>query len=360
MNPEIDNQIHDLLNVKFSGPVLSIILPLQPEISLKTKTAHALKIAADKAENQLSEICAGESGRLIIQKLHSVIGNLVIPPRKKGLAIFISPECEKRFFLDVPVEEKVIVNDFFEIRDVVYDSKQSIPLLLIVMSSKACRVFKGDQYHLNPVHLDVPESYYAYVDDVPERVGNFSDMTERKHAITEKFLRHIDDGVDKLQHENPLPIIICGAEKVLGHFKKLSKHSEAVIACVPGNYDDADVNHLLKLIAGDLAQVKQSRQKELIDKLQDAAGKKRLSYGISDVWKNASAGKGSLLIAEMNYHYAFALAPESYAVPDGHHTRTHDLVSGAVEYTLKYGGDVEFVEDGSLENYGRIALIHYY
>jgi hypothetical protein len=360
MKTKIDTEIQELLNAQPSAPALKVVLPLQPVISMKTETAHSLKIAADKARIMLSDNYAGDQAEVVMQKLQNVIDNLVIPPKKKGLVIYISPEFEKIFFLNVPVEEKVIVNDFFELRDLLYDAKQPVPLLLMILSSKTCHIFKGDQYNLSPLHLDIHESFYAYINDAPERVGNFSDMTERKHAITGKFFHHIDSGLDKILHENPLPMIICGAEKVLGLFKKLSKHNEAVIACVPGNYEDADINLLLKLTADNLGQVKTFREKELMDKLQDAAGKKRLSYGITDVWKNTSARKGSLLIAEMSYHFAGELAAESNVEPNRGYNRMHDLVDDAVENTLRYGGGVEIVENGFLDDFQHTALVHYY
>lgn len=358
MKTLIDNEVQEVLNAERSAPALSIILPLEPEISIKTETAHALKIAADKARVLLADDYPGEQSRVVMQKLQGIIDNLVIPPKKKGLIIYVSPVFEKVFFVNVPVEEKVVVNEFFELRDMIYDAKQPIPLLLMVVSGKFCRVFKGDQYNLSPVHLDIPESFFPYINDAPERVANFTDMTDRKQAITEKFLRHIDNELDRVLHENPLPLMVLGAEKILGTFKKLSKHTDAIIAYVPGNYDEADINHLLKLTADNLGQLKQSRQNALMEKLQDAAGEKRLSAGITDVWKNAAARKGSLLVAEINYH--FAEEPAVALSGDEKVSYMQDLVDDTIEKVLKYGGYVELVEDGTLENYRHIALVHYY
>jgi hypothetical protein len=360
MKTLIDNEIQEVLNAERSAPALSIILPLQPEISIKTETAHALKIAADKARILLADDYPGEQSQVVMEKLQGIIDNLVIPPKKKGLIIYISPLFEKVFFVNVPVEEKVIVNEFFELRDIIFDAKQPIPLLLAVISAKFCRVFKGDQYSLSPVHLDIPESFFPYINDAPERVANFSDMTDRKQAITEKFLRHIDNELGRVLHENPLPVIVLGAEKILGTFKKLSKHTASVIACIPGNYDEADINHLLKLTADNLGQLRRSRQKELMDKLQDAAGEKRLSYGITDVWKNAAERKGSLLVAEINYHFSEEFAVDLSGPADEKVSYMQDLVDDTIEKVLRYGGDVEFVDDGLLENFRHIALVHYY
>jgi len=360
MEPVLTPEITEVLNAAHSRPSLSVILPLEPRFSLKAEAAQSLKIAADKAHVELLKYYQDDECRPIVQKLQRLISEIRIPFMKKGLAIFISPEFERVFFLDTPVEEKVIVDESFEIRELLYNAKQTIPLLLVILSGKTCRVFRGNQYNLKEIRLQIRESVYAYVNDAPERVANFSDMTARKQIVVENFLHHIDRELDNLLNETPSAVLLFGPEKILGDFKKLSRHNDTIMAHIHGNYEEADINTLLKLTSVHLEPIKTARQQELMRALDDAAGRKLIAMGINEVWNSASDGKGRLLVIEKNYHFTYQLPFEQTGESDPLNPHMRDITDAAIERVLRYGGDVEFVDDGLLENFEHIALVRYY
>jgi len=90
-----------------------------------------------------------------------------------------------------------------------------------------------------------------------------------------------------------------------------------------------------------------------------------LSAGIREAWKASSCLNGSLLVVEKGFVYPARKAPEPGSI---YKEATHadnsfyikDAVDDVMEKVLAAGGDVEFVEDGVLKQYDRIALIRYY
>ncbi len=365
MNTTLNPEIREVMNAVHYRPALSIIMPLEPHISLKTEMAHKLKIVADKAKRELLQYYPDEQCQLIMQKLRNLIANLDIPVKKKGIAIYISPLFEKVLYLDSPVEETLIVDESFEIRDLLYSAKQDIKFLLLILSGQQSKVFLGDPTALTPLPSNIPESVYAFVTDSPERVGNFSDMTEHKQIVIDKFLHHIDEELGNLINEYHLPVLVLGADRILGQFKKLSKHNASVMDYVDGNYESETIAELTNLIQPCLDALKIRSQKELLDRLEEAAGQHRLVAGIGPVWRDAQSGKGKLLIVEKSYRFAAQHGPEPGIIeaanePYNHFSYIRDAVDDAMEKVLAAGGDVEFTEDGVLDRFEHIALIKYY
>jgi hypothetical protein len=134
---------------------------------------------------------------------------------------------------------------------------------------------------------------------------------------------------------------------------------------VHGNYEDATLPQLKVLLEPHVADWKQVIQKDILNQLQNAAGKKKLAIGMRNVWREATNRKGSLLVVEKNYMYAAEHGSKEDEIHRAGKTlnsfSSHkDAVDDAIEKVLENGGDVEFTDEGLLEEYDHIALIQYY
>ncbi|MGZ3755531.1 MAG: baeRF3 domain-containing protein [Mucilaginibacter sp.] len=365
MNLALNPDIREVTEVLHYRPALSITLPIQPHISLKTEMAHALKIVTDKAERELQQNYPADQCELIINKLSALVKNLEIPVNKKGLVIYVSPAFEKVLFLDITVAEKLIVDESFEIRDLVYNAKQAVNFLLLVLSGNETRIFLGDLSTLTPLPCDIPASVEEFLADSPERVANFSDMVEKKQLAIEKFLRQIDDELDTVLSEHQLPVLLLGTKRILGHFKKISKHLDHIMDYVDGNYESATIAELKDLTLPYTESWKAKQQNEVMARVDDAESQFRLSVGIQEVWRDAQNGKGKLLIVEKNYRFAAQHEAEPDVIqaikePYNQLSYIRDAVDDVIEKVLQSGGDVEFMEDGTLGKFDHILLIKHY
>lgn len=365
MDHPLNPEIHEVLDAIHYRPALSIVLPIEPRISLKTEMAHTLKIAADNAERELKRFYPEEQCELVMRKLSALVADLEIPAKKKSIAIYVSPVFAKVVYLDSRAEEKLIVDESFEIRDLLYDAKQAIGFILLVLSGQENRVFIGNRTSLNVLTSNIPQSIYSYVMDGPERADDFADMTAHKRTAIDHFLRHIDEELGNLINEHHLPVLVLGAERLLGEFKKLSKHTKSVMDYVEGNYENATIAELIGLVKPYLDVWQTRHQNQLLASMGDAAGQHRLATGIHQVWQDAHEGKGQLLIVEKNYRFAAQRGPEPGTIapvtePYNHFSYIRDAVDDVMEKVLKSGGDVEFTDERALEQFGHIALIKYY
>jgi hypothetical protein len=365
MNKLVPQEIREVMGAVHYRPAISIIMPFEPKMSLKTEIAYALKTASDRVERELREHYPNELGVLVMQKLRLLIKNLNFNTHKKSIAIFVSPVFEKVLYLDIAVEEKIIVDESFEIRDLVFAKKQVLKYLVLLLSGKEVRIFLGNSNNFVRILSDQSESVYAVLNDPPERVANFSDISDRKEIVTEKFLRHIDHSLDSILGAYPLPLFVCGVTKITGHFKKISKHAASVLEYIHGNFEDATIPRLKEALDPYISNWKKVRQKELLNLLHDAADKKKLAAGMTNVWREASKNTGRLLVIEKDFMYPAKQGPEqgeigSITEPHHHFSYIRDAVDDVIEKVLEHGGDVEFTEKGMLKDFGQIALILFY
>lgn len=365
MNTNFDSEIKNVMNALHYRPSVSVILPFEAKLNLRTEVTHALKIAVDKVELELQDNYPAEISSIVINRLKSVIKELEFETKKKSIAIYVSPIFEKVMYLDVPVEPRVIVDESFEIRDLVYSKKQLHKYLVLLLSGKESKMYLGNTGEFVRIIPDNPETIDAYENEAPERVANFSDISDRKEILVYKFLHHIDSSLEQVLNEHHLPVFVLGAEKLLGQFKQITKHQKAIADYVHGNYEESTMPQLKEVLKPYVNAWTKGKQKDLLIKIEEAAGKKKLAVGINEVWKDSCQNKGQLLIVEKNYMYAAQRGGTEdvlYNVVEKpeHVSYFKDAVDDVLEKVLLNGGDVEFVDEGVLNNYRHIVLINYY
>lgn len=365
MNTQLSNEIQEVVGAVHYRPAVSIIIPFEPKMSLKTEIMHSLKLAADKVEKELRENYPDEMGNLVIQKLRAIFKTLNFNTHKKSIAIYVSPVFEKVLYLDITVEEKIMVDESFEIRDLVYSKKQLHKYLLLLLSGKESRLYLGNSDNFVRIVSNTSEFSEAYVNDSSDTISKLSDIPAHKEILMDKFLSHIDKGLDIILNAYHLPLFVLGTERIMGHFKKITGHNSAIVDFIHGNYDEATEPELQKIVAPHIADWKRVKQKDLLNQLEDSAGKKKLAVGLRDVWRSAVNQRGRLLVVEKNYMYPAQQGSSKEIIyetaePYNKYSYIKDAVDDVIEKVLEHGGDVEFVDEGMLKDFHHIALVEFY
>jgi hypothetical protein len=365
MQATLSPDIKELIEATHYRPAVSIIMPFDPKMGKKNAIVLALNNAATFVESELMENYPAEMSKIVLQKLKNIYKNLDYNTHKKSVAIFVSPVFEKVLYLGVEVEEKVIIDESFEIRDLVYSKKEIHKYLVLVLSGTGSKMYIGNTDTFVKIISNTPESVSAYIIDSPERVDNFSDPNSHKEILIDKFLHYVDNALDNILKAYHMPMFVLGTDKILGHFKKFTKHNKNIVEYVHGNYEDLLPNELLQLLSPYVADWKLVKQKEIFNEIEKAANAKKLAVGIREVWKEATERKGKLLLVEKNYMYAAEHGSNDSVIykaiePYNKFSYIKDAVDDVIEKVLENGGDVEFVDEGILEDFKHIALIKFY
>ena len=120
-------EYYDVIDAVKYQPCVSIIMPFEPKMGQKSAIESRLKSAMNKVKIELQDNYPDEKAVPVFHKLFSLIKNLNYGTHKKSIAVFVSPVVEKVYYLDVHVKEKIIIDESFEIRDIVYSKSLLLP-----------------------------------------------------------------------------------------------------------------------------------------------------------------------------------------------------------------------------------------
>lgn len=361
MTSKLAQDIEEVLKSVTYAPCVSIFMTFEPKMLAKSELEMKLRQTIRKAEKDLMESYPEVKARAVLEKLRSMIKELDYTTYKKSIAIFISPDKEKLFYLDFPVEERVIIDHSLEIRDLVYSKKEMQKYLLLVLSEKRSRIYLGGNNGFVRIVTNIPDHVAAYKKDTPGQAGNFYNPADRKDVMLGNFLRHTDGGLSILLRAYPLPLFVIGTDRVIEYFNRTTQNKNKIFGFIEGNYEEASEGELRKVMEPLISDWKKVKQQDLLNRMQEAEGNKKLVTGIEKVWKESMQKKGKLLIVEKNFNFPVRFKEvrnDLYNMEvwkeDG--STVKDVVDEVIEKVFENGGDVEFVEDGVLKEQGRIVL----
>jgi hypothetical protein len=346
-------------------PSVSLIVPFEPKMSAKADLEYRLHLLCEKVKKELFKTYPADRAKPVIEKLENLVRSLDYSTYKKSIALFVSPVFEKVFYLDIPVEEKMIIDESFEIRDLVYSKKEIHKYLVLVISSERARIYLGNTVQFIRLLSVAADNSDTYLREDVGRASKAFNPSEKKEVLLEKFLHNVDSSLGVILKASPLPLFVMGPERTVGHFKKMSRYTNRITGFVHGNFDEVTDQGIQKAIAPHVADWKKVKQEDLLHQLDAAQGARKLAIGLDEVWHAANRQKGRLLVVEKNYTRAVHKSNDGTVVFDKDEINDtpfyiKDVVDDIIEKVLQYGGDVEFVDPGVLKDYRQIALIRYY
>jgi hypothetical protein len=348
-------------------PAVSIILPTHPKYpDYKLDQAHMQEVI-QKVETRLRKQYSPEQSAAIVEKLTGAASRIDFSKLSEGLAIYISPNVEKVIHLPFPVSsEKVIVDESFEVRDLIQLMKSCRNCLLVVVSQNKVRTYLGFECQLSPVtFLDMPENVNDVTNEHSLPGWDYFDSKSWDEKNLHNYLHFINKAIEKELNHRKLDVIMIGDRKLLGYFRKQTTIENKIIGYVEGNYDRASIDELETVIQPVLAKETRKEEEYAMRLLSEAIDKDNYAVGISQVWRAAAEGRGRLLIVEKDYRQPATYGADSYTIHlDTESSNPWNIVADAVDDIMQKvlinKGDIVFVENGKLTDYQKIVLINRY
>lgn len=363
MKKILDQQLQEVLNPVKYRPCVSLIMSFEPKMSNKHELEARLRSHLHDIEHQLISEYPAEKVLPVLNKLHSVAGKVDYNSYKRSLAIYVSPLIERIYYLDIEVKEKMIIDETFEIRDLVYNKKEQRKFLLLHIGAQHSSFYLFDAGRLSRVKSNSFSHIRRVNAGSSDTIAELTESDKGKEMMIDKFLRLTDESIDEINGHYPFPIFLIATEKVIGHFKKVSHSLPRIAGYIHGNFETLTERQVSALLNPQFEEWNNIYTQSLLIRIEAAFGASKLSYGVEQVWDAAVKKNCKLLIVEKN----FICPAEHGETPEKIVTSgtkkgfyIKDAVDDIIEMVLLNGGDVEFVEDGSLSHLQRIALIHYY
>lgn len=324
-------------NIKYL-PAVSIILPFNPVITRKADLEYNLMLIMHKIEQELLTLYTAEKVVPVLIKLKNVIRNISYSTHKKSIAIFVSPVIDKVYYLDIEVKRKIVIDDSFEMRNIILNKKQTLQYLVMYLSNKNSEMYIGNCSGFRLIKSNI--------------WGN---------TRSKDFIQDMDHGLSFILKAYPLPLFLIATEKAMGRFRNITQNEEEILQHIEVGDETIQAAGLHSILIPYEANWKNIKQVYLLNQIKKAGKKGKLTFGISNVWNKAMQNKGKRLIIETKY-----ITPQLQLKTDSVVNRDYltgnpfyikDEVDEIIEKVLENDGDVEFIDKGLLNDYKQIALI---
>ncbi|HUB59472.1 MAG TPA: hypothetical protein VL978_02155 [Puia sp.] len=331
---------------------VAIVMPYNPKMTSGRERESRLKCLLAKTERELLSRYPADIAMPVIRNVQQAVKSLNGNTHRSSVAIFVTGGDIHTLYMDIPVEETLIIDTPFAVKDILDCRVDEREFLVLALSSRNSRVYVSTGEDFRIIKSNTPENVYAYLNEVPTPTANFSDPSSRREIMLDKFLRHIDEGLDSVLAAWPRPVFVIGEPRVAGHFKSLTRHGKNIVAYIHQDPTERNTAHWKECLGPYLAEwekVREAHTLQLVEKATDAG---KLVAGIQEVTRQARYHTGRLLVVEKGF--TGAAGP---ATADFHLT---DPVDQIIWQVLGNGGKVERVERDSLAPLGHIALVKYY
>lgn len=350
---------HDLkeLQALTKVPALSILLPTHRTSPDNKQDPIVVKNLVSEATERLSQEFSGRDLEPLLVNLDGLVSDINYAHTLDGLALFVSHEFAKLFYLPFTVPKRVVIDQTFATRDLVYGLHRAQRYWVFLLSQNATRLLAGTGDTLEevvdgsfPMQMEGPGATTALPDSAD------SAYLDDRHR---RFFQQVDRAFADYAADDTLPLILGGVIRQISFFQEVSQYASQVAGTITGNFDKATVAELVPEVWPFVQEVRGKQRAAALAALDAAMGEGKVVSAIEEVWRLANDGRGKLLLVEKGYHVPAVVDDKGglqvVAEPGGTEVMD-DAVDEIIEAVLAKGGEVMLLEDGTLPDHRHIAL----
>ncbi|NTU78395.1 MAG: hypothetical protein HGA45_03170 [Chloroflexales bacterium] len=355
----------DILALAATGgyPCLTITLPTHRTSPDNRQDPIRLKNLIAEAANRLTEELGKREVAAVLRSLEQLAEMIEHQHNLDGLALFVSADLARFHRVPFTLPERVIVDEHFFTRDLVYAYNRSPRYWALALSEQPTRLFEAVRDDLAELTSGSPfpmaHEGRGGARPLPNDPAiNSSQLRDEHHRI---FFRGVDQALGACLAADPLPVALVGVDRYLAFFREVTGHGDQIVTTLTGNHDQTSAHDLGRLVWPLVRESLAARRAAIFAELEAAVGAQRSASTLGEVWRFAHEGRGATLVVEEGYHEPATLDASGYnllpAGEAGGPAALDDAVDATITTVLAKGGRVVFVDDGTLAAHSRIAMI---
>ncbi|MGV0028876.1 hypothetical protein [Phormidesmis priestleyi] len=142
------NQLQSFTKV----PALSILLPTHRTFPDNKQDPILVKNLVDEATTRLGEEFSQRELEPLLKQLETLVSEIDYPHTLDGLALFVSHDFAKLYYLPFPVPARVVIDQTFATRDLVYGMHRALRYWVLLLSQSSTRLLAGTGETLEEVN----------------------------------------------------------------------------------------------------------------------------------------------------------------------------------------------------------------
>jgi len=351
-------------------PFISIIIPLKTEINEQHWNNLKIDKIRKKTLNQIHQSFDKDIALKLEANFEQLISQIKPNHQLKGIGLYFSPESYRIIEFPFDVKEKFIIDDHFNLKDIFYLSSKTLNYLLLELNFGEIKLFEGYSDQLREIKDKVfPIKIYddrEYAKPSIARSFGYGLQTTEDDAerIRLKHLIHYFNIADKQLNfyliKNEV-LFIAGEKKETTLFSLNSNHTNKISYVIHSNYTHVPIHEKVIKLNEIIKNYILQEENKLLNRLDDAIGKKLAVSGIQDVWNASKVGKGLILMIEKDFEIkGYEVVDEQHLylnVPDKDYNLVNDAAEDCISTVLSKGGRVIVFDNNRLLNYNHVAMI---
>lgn len=157
-----------------------------------------------------------------------------------ALALFLTEDGMTTYRLPEPVDELVVITDRFHLKPLLRSVAAGVSFYVLVLNRHQARLLRGSRVHVAEIELSpVPELRDTGLASPGRATATFSHGHREPGAITKDDVAHffsaVDDGINRIIPDPPLPLVLAGPAHLLASFRHVSGYPRIVDRDIEGD-----------------------------------------------------------------------------------------------------------------------------
>jgi len=364
MDPLTKEQFDELL-LPAKGICFSLFIPIVRSTALVKQNTVRLKKLLSTAEQELiNNGLSVSKAKKFLEPAHDfAFDEFTLQPECEGLAIFLSQDLFRHYYLPRSVAEFAFVGTRFHVTPLLPFLVEDGLYYVLALSQKKIRVLRCTRFTVEEVTVKgIPENLEAamvYKD--PERQLQYHTQTPRYpdargaaifhgHGVgiddqkidLEEYFRQIDIALHPVIKVEKAPLILASVDYLLPLYQKITSYPHLIGECIPGNPELLS-DHELRDKGWALVQAYFERDVRMTrEKYSLSTGTSRSSSTLKEVCTAAYQGKVESLFVNIHRQIWGVYNPETgkLLVHEKKEPGDDDLLNAAAIETLSRRGKV--------------------
>lgn len=349
----------------------SITAPVCVTLVVRTHKSHPenqqdsilLKNSISEANRRLQNEFGKDIADRYTAKLEELARSIDHNQNDLGLLLFVNDDVAEYLRLPTRVNSRVIIDETFATRPIVRALKKDTDYLLLVLSRGKARLIEASSDKvLEEIETnDFPITESSLLTNLTK--GDPS-TSSKITSITQEFFNRVDKQVNEVRNVKQLPVVVYSDETNYHTYHSQADYPNTILGHIIMKNSDESASNLAKEVWPTIADLIVAKNRARITELENALSSGKFLSDLNEIWKAVQDGRGRTIFVEEGYFQAVkdeggVLTPiktEDISTKED----IDDIVDEMIEHNLKFGGDVVFLEKGSLEKFQKVALVTRY
>lgn len=354
---DLTNLVHEA-----AYPLVSMILKTHritndaDRISVKNAMAGATKRLDDEGLDRSTRLTMAD-------QIASVEASIDFTRLTEGLAIYASTASVSVFNLSFDPRPAVTVDSTYLLKPIIRQLNREQPYYLLALSEQRTRLWEGVRYGIDEIQED---GFPAVHEGVGGAFGPPRGFGKRRSQLRDEghrtFFREVIANFRTHLARDERPVVVAAVPRYHAFIRELGGLGTEVISEIEGNVDRVPEHELGAQAWAAIEQRYRDRYAEWIAQAAAAEAAGAAVRGLDDIYQSALAGSVRRLIAENSYVVAATIDDSGHLHKDappagegpGHVDDAVDFIASEV---LRRGGEVRYVDEGALADFGGVVGI---